>query len=64
MNNFFQLSGILGLAFLLSGCPDSGLPKSPPKVPEPKAANTPLSQPAMLTSDNKLTSIKPDTFVL
>jgi len=29
------LAGVL----LLSGCPDTQMPKAPPKVPEPKAAN-------------------------
>jgi hypothetical protein len=29
------LAGML----LLSGCPDTQVPKAPPKVPEPKAAN-------------------------
>lgn len=64
MNNFFQLTGVIGLAFLLGGCPDSGLPKSPPKVPEPKAANAVLLPLAMLKTDNKLTTAKPDRFVL
>jgi hypothetical protein len=31
----FTLAGLL----LLSACPDSKVPKAPPKVPEPKAAN-------------------------
>ena len=26
-------------ALLLSGCPDTQVPKAPPKVPEPKAAH-------------------------
>ncbi len=30
----------LTAAFALSGCPDSKVPKIPPKVPEPKAAQT------------------------
>jgi len=34
-------------AFLLSGCPDTPMPKAPPKVPEPKAAIVqPQAQPA------------------
>ena len=28
----------LSVAFVLSGCPDTKVPKIPPKVPEPKAA--------------------------
>lgn len=32
----FTLAGLL----LLSACPDAKSPKAPPKVPEPKAANT------------------------
>jgi len=34
----FQMPSVFGLAFLLSGCPDSQIPKPPPKVPEPKLA--------------------------
>jgi hypothetical protein len=30
------------LALLLSGCPDSRIPKPPPKVPEPKLMTSPL----------------------
>ena len=37
------LAGVL----LLSGCPDTQMPKAPPKVPEPKAASAqPQAQPA------------------
>jgi predicted component of type VI protein secretion system len=44
----FALAGLL----LVSGCPDTKVPKAPPKVPEPKAASTalhaaPLAQPAV-----------------
>lgn len=38
MKHVFQLPSVFGLAFLLSGCPDSQIPKPPPKVPEPKLA--------------------------
>lgn len=48
MKPFFPLfpmtvAGVL----LLSGCPDTQVPKAPPKVPEPKAASVmPQAQPA------------------
>ncbi|WP_411882382.1 hypothetical protein [Polaromonas sp. YR568] len=37
MNPFlpFSLAGLL----LVSGCPDTQVPKAPPKVPEPKASS-------------------------
>lgn len=37
MNPFlpFTLAGLL----LVSGCPDTQVPKAPPKVPEPKASS-------------------------
>jgi hypothetical protein len=35
------LAGLL----LLSGCPDTKMPKAPPKVPEPKAASAWLQTP-------------------
>ena len=38
MKHVFQMPSVFGLAFLLSGCPDSQIPKPPPKVPEPKLA--------------------------
>jgi hypothetical protein len=41
---------------LLSGCPDNKMPKTPPKVPEPKAAATgasPLLQPVAATAPHK-----------
>lgn len=38
MNPFLPLT-LAGL-LLLSGCPDTKVPKAPPKVPEPKAAST------------------------
>ena len=38
MKHVFQLPGVFGLALLLSGCPESQIPKPPPKVPEPKLA--------------------------
>lgn len=41
MKQFLSVLSMLGLAFLLSGCPDSGMPKTPPNVPAPKAAANP-----------------------
>ena len=38
MKHVFQITNVFGLAFLLSGCPDSQIPKPPPNVPEPKLA--------------------------
>lgn len=38
MKHVIQLPAVLGLAFALSACPDSQLPKTPPMVPEPKLA--------------------------
>ena len=38
MKHVFQMPSVFGLALLLSGCPDSQIPKPPPKVPEPKLA--------------------------
>jgi len=40
MNPFLPIS-LAGL-LLLSGCPDTKVPKAPPKVPEPKAASVAL----------------------
>jgi len=47
----FTLAGLL----LLSGCPDNQLPKAPPKVPEPKAANAaPQAQVAAVKSEKRV----------
>lgn len=35
-----NISLALFAAFVLSGCPDTKVPKVPPKVPEPKATQT------------------------
>ncbi|MCJ7798447.1 MAG: hypothetical protein MUP33_01570 [Polaromonas sp.] len=37
---------IATLALLLSGCPDTGVPKVPPNIPAPKAADSALQRPA------------------
>lgn len=47
----FTLAGLL----LLSGCPDTQMPKAPPKVPEPKAAGAaPHSQTAALKAEKRV----------
>jgi hypothetical protein len=38
MKPSFTLLPLLLAIIVLSGCPDSKMPKVPPKVPEPKAA--------------------------
>jgi hypothetical protein len=42
MKPSLTLLPLLLAIFVLSGCPDSKLPKVPPKVPEPKAASAGL----------------------
>jgi len=41
------------LTLLLSGCPDSKLPKVPPSVPEPKAATSSLYSPSDLPAQHR-----------
>jgi hypothetical protein len=43
MKPSLTLLPLLLAIFVLSGCPDSKLPKVPPKVPEPKAASRGVS---------------------
>jgi hypothetical protein len=43
MKPSLTLLPLLLFIFVLSGCPDSKMPKVPPKVPEPKAASGGLS---------------------
>jgi hypothetical protein len=45
MKPSINLLPLLVVIFVLSGCPDSKMPKVPPKVPEPKAAYGPLNTP-------------------
>jgi hypothetical protein len=40
MKHHLPLPMIAVLALLLSGCPDTRMPKVPPKVPVPKAADS------------------------
>ena len=40
MKLVFHIAGMLLVTLLLSGCPDSNLPKTPPRAPEPKTAST------------------------
>ena len=45
-----RLVPLILLALLLSGCPDSKIPKPPPKVPEPKLMTSTLyAAPARLS---------------
>lgn len=58
MKLFFHIAGMLGVTLLLSGCPDSNMPKTPPKAPEPKAASiAPSLGAAMLQADNQTSLI-------
>jgi hypothetical protein len=43
MKTSLTLLPLLLAVIVLSGCPDSKMPKIPPKVPEPKAATSGLS---------------------
>lgn len=46
MKHLFPFTLTAVLALLLSGCPDTKIPKVPPKVPVPKAADSALFSPA------------------
>lgn len=46
MKYLLSLPLIAVLALLLSGCPDTRVPKVPPTVPVPKADDNALSRPA------------------
>lgn len=46
MKHLVPFTLIALLSLLLSGCPDANMPKPPPKVPVPKAADSALHSPA------------------
>lgn len=46
MKHLFSFPLIAMLALLLSGCPDTQVPKVPPSIPTPKAADSALQRPA------------------